>query len=235
MQQPGMIMPQQPMPQMQPMQMQPLPPIQAPFPMPQPPNAGPQVVPQAATIPQAAQPPQADAESEERLRDTLDEMIETACSDLTDEAREQQWVDYGLDYLPKYFLDRLVACLENKRLDLAVAELRRNTSIDKFARLETLVQTQSKYDLFMKGLIEMIADHRETSGKPPVAPMPPSSNVIPMTQTQAPVQAQPPIQMPPSPVQMAPMPIPDLMPEPASGPPASAVNPPITIPPSPTN
>jgi len=163
----------------------------APFPLPEAPNTQGQR-PRVAAPPPAAQQ-QSDRESADRLRETLDEMIETACNDITDETREQSWVDYGTSYLPRQFLDKLVICLENQRLDAAVLLLRQNSSVDRFLRLEELVQQQSRYEAFMRGLIQMIQDHREASAQSS------ASASVPR--------------------------VPDLMPQPASGPPASAVMP----------
>jgi len=190
-------------------QQQPRPQAQVPFQIPQPPVQRVQQVqaPQQPPV-QMAQP--TDAESTERLRATLDEMVETACNDLSDETREQQWVDYGLDYLPKSFLNSLVQCLEAKRLDMAVALIRQNTTVDRFMRLEGLVQNQAKYDLFMKSLIEMIEDHRDTAGG--------TKPAIPITSAQTPVQAAP-IPVPQAPVPMAPVP-------PATVPPITVPTPP---------
>jgi hypothetical protein len=144
-------------------------------------------------------PPKLDAVAMQRLRGCVDEMVDMACADIADERREQQWTDYALDYLPKWFLDRMVQMMAINRPDMAINLIRQGSSVERFTRLNALVMDTTKYQIFMQGLMDIISEHRDE-------------------------RVQDGFAMPtPQPIGPAPAPIPEA-PPPASAPPASAIS-----------
>jgi len=114
-------------------------------------------------VPAVPAAPVPDPEAETRLREHLDEMLRICIEDLTDERREQSWVDYGLELLPKGFLD-LLAQSANETVAVEIIHMR--ASPERFAALYNLVTSnQAKYQLFVNGLNELIAEHKK--GKTP--------------------------------------------------------------------
>ncbi len=154
----------------------------------------------------------------QRLRDNVDSVIDQACDDLADENREQEWTDRAFEILPKWYLDRIVGFADQGagRFDLIVALIKESCSVERFVRLDSLVQNQVKYQLFMQGLVRIVNEHRES--KPAAAPI-----SIPGVPTPAPAPA-------PAPVS-ATVPVPPL-PEPVDATTAAAVVP-VEVPPPP--
>jgi hypothetical protein len=144
-------------------------------------------------------PPKLDAVSIQRLREQVDEMIDAACADIADESREQQWTEYAIGYLPKWFLDRMVMMMAVNRPDLAINLIRQASSVDKFTRLNALVLDATKYQIFMQGLVSIASEHRDDRVE--------EGFIVPGGQ----------------PVGLVPAPSPEV-PAPASGPPASAMS-----------
>ncbi len=233
------MVPQQPAMPQQPFIPQPPAPIQAapvfvppPAPIPNAPVAIPPVpgtvamqVPQQAEVPvaqeQAQGPkplppaPRLDAQALQRLREQVDEMLDAACGDIGDESREQQWTDYALGYLPKWFLDRMVMMMSVNRADMVINLIRQASSVEKFTRLNALVMNPAKYQIFMQGLMDIVSEHRDDRASegfvipaaPPIAPEPPHIPDAPMPASAPPASAIPipsSIVSPPG----APMPIP---------------------------
>lgn len=163
------------------------PPTQAaPVAIPLPPGAQ-QVIPEAQPInaqPQGPKqlppPPKLDAEAMQRLREQVDEMIDAACADIADESREQQWTEYAVGYLPKWFLDRMVMMISVNRPDLVINLIRQASTVEKFTRLNALVLDATKYQIFMSGLMDIASEHRDDRagegfimpGVTPVGPLP---------------------------------------------------------------
>jgi hypothetical protein len=181
---------------------------QAPFVVPPAPGAPAPAAPAAPVVPPHPEPapnpphPPMDQEALQRLRDNVDQVLDQACDDLTDENREQEWTERAFEILPKWYLNRFVgfANVVPPRFDLIVAMIRQSCSVDRFARLDALVQNPAKYQLFMQGLIHIVNEHREHESGPPAPVVPPL--VIPEVPTSAPLSAPPPdgIIVPPAPV-----------------------------------
>jgi hypothetical protein len=205
----------------------PMPPGMQPVPQPMPQQAAPEARVDARDQgpKQLPPPPRLDAISMQRLREQVDEMIDAACADIADESREQQWTDYAVGYLPKWFLDRMVAMMSINRPDLVINLIRQASSVEKFTRLNALVLDATKYQIFMGGLMDIAGEHRDDRAEegfvmPGVTPVGPIPTLVP----DAPIPASgPPASAVPIPVQMsitipaiqAPIILPNIPPPPA--------------------
>ena len=202
-----------------------MPPGMQPMPQPMPQQAAPEVL--TAAQPQGPKqlppPPKLDAVSMQRLREQVDEMIDAACADIADESREQQWTDYAVGYLPKWFLDRMVVMISVNRPDLVINLIRQASSVEKFTRLNALVLDATKYQIFMSGLLDIASEHRDDRaeegfimpGATPVGPIPTLVPDAPVPASGPPASAMPPAVPVPANVQ-APIILPNIPPPPAS-------------------
>lgn len=94
-----------------------------------------------------------------RLRWRVNEMIRIATVDLKDGVRAPEWTDYALDKLNEEFLDALVAAKDDAERVVLIQSKSEPALFQQLYAMLADEKNRSKYEKFVSGLHEIIAEH----------------------------------------------------------------------------